>query len=83
MRHDGAQSHRAEARHHPKVICRNPPQLAEKRQEKMEMCKEREIFFKCTLHFFWMRNNLFFIMLKIYTGVKKGAGGKGGRWSKL
>lgn len=49
----------------------------------MEMCKEREIFFKCTLHFFWMRNNLFFIMLKIYTGVKKGAGGKGGRWSKL
>lgn len=67
---------------HPKSVDGKPPRLAGNMKKNGK--REKEIFFKYTMHFFWMRNNLFFIILNIYMcGVKKGLWGRGGHWSKL
>lgn len=54
----------------PKLLMGNHL-MSRKHEEKWK--REKEIFFKYTMHFFWMRNNLFFIILNIYIyGVIKG-----------
>lgn len=47
----------------PKLLMGNHL-MSRKHEEKWK--REKEIFFKYTMHFFWMRNNLFFIILNIY-----------------
>lgn len=49
----------------PKLLMGNHL-MSRKHEEKWK--REKEIFFKYTMHFFWMRNNLFFIILNIYMG---------------
>lgn len=49
----------------PKLLMGNHL-MSRKHEEKWK--RGKEIFFKYTMHFFWMRNNLFFIILNIYMG---------------